>query len=178
MRVALVRHFKVSEPMPCGWMTAPELLAWKARYDVAEVCPFEVTLDSESWPCCYVSDLLRARETARRIYFGEIQPMAELREAEFGLFPTGRCRLPAWVWRIMLRLAWMTGHSSQRQFRDDFRCRVRRMADLISTSKTDVLVVSHAGMMFYLRKELLRRGFRGPKFSIADHARPYVFERD
>jgi hypothetical protein len=39
------------------------------------------------------------------------------------------------------------------------------------------LIVSHAGMMFYLRKELLRRGFYGPKFGIADNGRLYVFER-
>lgn len=178
MRVALVRHFKVSEPLPSGWMTAQELLAWRERYDEAEVCPCEVTFDSESWTCCYASDLARAQATARSIYAGDIQLMAELREAEFGLFPTGRWRFPVWVWRIMLRLAWMTGHSSQCQFRDDFRSRVRRIADLIDSCETDTLVVSHAGMMFYLRKELLRRGYRGPKFSLADHARLYIFERN
>jgi broad specificity phosphatase PhoE len=178
MRVGLVRHFKVSEPMPSGWLTALELQEWRERYDLAELCPFEVAIDSESWARCYASDLARAEATARRIYFGEIQLTAELREAEFGLFPTGRWRFPVWVWRIVLRLAWMTGHSSQRQFRDDFRSRVRRMVDMIDSYETDALLVSHAGMMLYLRKELLRRGYRGPRFSIADHARLYIFERN
>jgi hypothetical protein len=32
-------------------------------------------------------------------------------------------------------------------------------------------------MMMYLRRELIRRGFDGPKFGVADNARLYVFER-
>ena len=71
----------------------------------------------------------------------------------------------------------MTGHRSQRSSRDDFLRRVHAVAELIESDDTDVLLVSHAGMMAYLRKELLRRGFEGPKFRIADHARLYVFER-
>jgi len=178
MRVGLVRHFKVSEPMPSGWLTALELQEWRERYDLAEICPFEVSIDSESWARCYASHLARAEATARRIYFGDIQLTSELREAEFGLFPTGRWRFPAWVWRMLQRLTWMTGHSSQREFRDDLRDRVGRVADLIDSCDTDALVVSHAGMMFYLRKELLRRGYRGPKFRIAGHAQIYIFERN
>jgi len=41
----------------------------------------------------------------------------------------------------------------------------------------DTLVVSHAGVMLYLRKELLRRGFRGPSFRLAEPGRLYVLER-
>ena len=51
------------------------------------------------------------------------------------------------------------------------------MAEMIDSHQEDLLVVSHAGMMLYLRKELLRRGFCGPKFGMAEHARLYVFER-
>jgi hypothetical protein len=32
-------------------------------------------------------------------------------------------------------------------------------------------------MMMYLRKELLRRGFQGPRFGIAQHARVYEMIR-
>jgi broad specificity phosphatase PhoE len=178
MRVGLVRHFKVSEPMPSGWMTSDELQEWRERYDLAEVCPIPVAPEGANWHRCYASDLARAHKTAQALYSGEILAMPELREAEFGSFRTGRLRLPVLVWRWMLRLAWMTGHSSQSQFRDDFLTRVRVVADRIEGHGEDLLIVSHAGMMLYLRKELLRRGFCGPKFGIADHAKIYIFGRD
>lgn len=70
----------------------------------------------------------------------------------------------------------MTGHRSQRTARDEFTQRVRQVADLIESPGGDILLVSHAGMMVYLRAELLRRGFQGLKFHMADHGRLYVFE--
>jgi broad specificity phosphatase PhoE len=158
-------------------MTSDDLQAWRMRYDAAAVCPTPVTLEWECWARCYASDLSRAHTTAQTLYSGEILPLAELREAEFAPFRTGRLRLPVLVWHWLLRLAWMTGHSSQSQLRDDFLGRVRAAADLIEGHEEDLLLVSHAGMMFYLRKELLRRGFCGPKFGLADNARLYVFER-
>ena len=177
MRVGLARHFPVSEPWPQGWPTSAELQAWRQRYDAAEVSPLPVEDESARWPCCYASDLTRAHTTARVMYRGEITLHSGLREAEFGPFPTGNLRLPVWLWRTLLRLAWMSGHPSQRHLRDDFLTRVRSVADLIESQQQDLLIVSHAGMMFYLRKELLRRGFRGPNFKLARHARLYVFER-
>jgi hypothetical protein len=86
-------------------------------------------------------------------------------------------RLPVGGWRLLLRLAWFTGHSSQRAARDEFHRRIKASADLLEQEPVDTLVVSHAGVMFFLRKELLRRGFTGPKFGLAAHARLYVFER-
>jgi hypothetical protein len=53
----------------------------------------------------------------------------------------------------------------------------RQVADLVESSDEEVLVVSHAGMMAYLRRELVGRGFAGPKFRLAEHGRLYVFER-
>jgi len=172
-----VRHFKVSEPLPGGWMSSGELQAWRVRYDSAEVCPVSVTPEGMNWRRCYASDLSRAQKTAQALYAGEILVMPELREAEFGPFPTGRLRLPVLVWRWMLRLAWITGHSSQSQYRDDFLSRVRAVADFIEGHEEDLLIVSHAGMMIYLRKELLRRGFCGPRLGVADHAKIYIYGR-
>jgi broad specificity phosphatase PhoE len=71
----------------------------------------------------------------------------------------------------------MTGHRSQRAARDDFRSRVHAVADLAESAESDVLLVSHAGLLAYLRAELVRRGFRGPKFGIAEDARLYIFQR-
>lgn len=177
MRIGLARHFPVSVPWPTGWRTSAELQAWRAHYDIAEVNPFPVADETPRWSRCYVSDLPRAETTARALFRGEITRLPALREAEFGPFGTGELRLPVWVWRMVIRLAWLSGHSSQRHLRDAFFTRVNAVAELIEAQSEEVLLVSHAGMMLYLRKELIRRGFRGPRIGIAKHAWVYEMTR-
>ena len=159
-------------------MTAAQLHSWRQRYDSAAAHVTTSPLDSAGWARCYSSDMKRAYATARAVYSGEIVQTPLLREAEMAEFRTGGLMLPVWSWRWVLRFAWMTGHASQRSARDDFLRRVRAVADLVGSVEGDVLLVSHAGMMAYLRKELLRRGFQGPRFRIAEHARLYVFDRN
>lgn len=158
-------------------MTAAQLHAWTQRYDAAPAHPKHDSPRTIPWARCYSSDSMRAVVTAGALYDGEIVQTPLLREAEIAQFRTGRLLLPVWLWRWVLRTAWMTGHSSQRVPRDDFRRRVKAVADLAEAAESDVLLVSHAGMMAYLRRELLRRGFRGPRFRIAEHGRLYVFEK-
>lgn len=74
-------------------------------------------------------------------------------------------------------LAWLTGHHSQRLARDEFRQRICAIADLLEAEPVDTLVVSHPGVMFFLRNELLLRGFKGPRFKLAANAKLYLFER-
>lgn len=62
-------------------------------------------------------------------------------------------------------------------FRDEFRSRVMAVADRLEALKENVLVVSHAGMMIYLTKELALRGFIGPKLRMPENARLYVYEK-
>lgn len=177
MRIGLARHFPVTEPWPSGWRTSAELQAWRVRYDHAPVKPLPVADETPNWARCYASDLTRADTTARALFRGEIITLPDLREAEFAPFATGGLRLPVWVWRQLIHLAWLTDHVSQRAQRDDFLARVNRVADLIESQHEDLLLVSHAGMMLYLRRELLRRGFRGPRFGIARHAQVHVMQR-
>lgn len=177
MRIGLMRHFPVAEGLPTGWMTSKQLQDWRVRYDASDVHPRTVEVGASPWAKCYSSDLKRAYTTARAAHAGEITQLPLLREIDFLPIGTGRLSLPIWAWHWVLRIAWMTSHSSQRAARDEFRQRVLSVADLLDNEVEDTLVVSHAGMMIYLRKELLRRGFRGPEFRIADHAHLYVFER-
>lgn len=158
-------------------MTCTELLLWRQKYDDSEVFERSVADETHRWACCYASYLSRAQTTARAFWSAEILTRPDLREVEFAPFATGQVKLPVRLWRLLIRIAWMTGHASQRALRDDFRHRVRRMVDEIESQGQDALVVSHAGMMMYLRKELLLRGFSGPKFGIAEHARIYEFQR-
>jgi broad specificity phosphatase PhoE len=172
-----MRHFAVEEPLPTGWRTAAQLHEWRQRYDASEPIAHPLEPGTILWHKCLSSDLKRAYMTAQKAYSGSITQTPLLREAEFSPFRTGRLQLPIRVWHWMLRAAWMTSHASQRQVRDDFRRRVKAVADLLHAEEGDTLVVSHAVMMMYLRRELLQRGFRGPEFTVADHARVYLFER-
>ncbi len=177
MRVGLVRHFPVTEPWPRGWVTSADLQRWRVRYDAADPIIGPIDVSAVKWQRCLSSDLKRAYATAQTAYAGTIAQTPLLREADVPALPTGNLRLPVWGWRLLLRFAWFTGHKSQRAARDTFHARIIAVADLLEQEPVDTLVVSHAGVMFFLRKELLRRGFAGPKFGLAENARLYVFER-
>lgn len=177
MRIGLLRHFPVTEPWPRGWLTADDLLRWQARYDAAEPVVGPIHVTGIAWARCFSSDLKRAAATAQVAWSGQIVFTPLLREFQLAPFDTGSLRLPVLIWRMLLRLAWFTGHKSQRSARDDFHRRIKASADLLEQESVNTLVVSHAGVMFFLRKELLRRGFSGPRFGLAETARLYVFER-
>jgi broad specificity phosphatase PhoE len=177
MRIGLVRHFPVQEAWPSGWLTSADLQQWRGRYDASDPIVGPIEVGECAWQRCFSSDLKRACVTAQTAYSGTIIPTPLLREANVPALPTGNLRLPVWGWRLLLRLAWFTGHKSQRAARDEFHQRIKAIADLLEQESVDTLVVSHAGVMFFLRKELLRRGFNGPKFGLAETARLYVFER-
>jgi broad specificity phosphatase PhoE len=106
----------------------------------------------------------------------EVTPL--LREFDFAQFRTGNLRLPLGAWQWVLRLAWMSGHGSQRAARDDFVQRVQAVAQMLDAETEPLLVVSHGGMMMHLAAELIRRGFAGPKLGVAEHAKLYLYERD
>ena len=178
MRIGLLRHFEVQKPIPSGWITAHELAQWREEYDRADVTLGAVELGNTQWRRCLSSDLKRACLTAAAVFAGPIQSMKELREVQTNRFRTGQLRLPFGGWRWLARLAWMTSHPSQRAAKEDFLARVRYLADeVISRIEENTLIVSHAGMMVFLRKELLRLGFAGPKFGIPQSGKLYVFER-
>ncbi|MGC3966267.1 MAG: histidine phosphatase family protein [Pirellulales bacterium] len=175
LRIGLLRHFPVSEQLPAGWRTADELAEWRAIYDRSETIVGPYDLAGIDWQSCVASDLSRTIATAQRVFAGPFTTTPLLREPEFATFATGRLRLPLRAWQVVLQIAWLSGHRSQRDHRDDFRRRVSAVADQLSAATRDTLVVSHAGMMAYLGRELCRRGFRGPTLRIAKHARAYVY---
>lgn len=177
MRIGLLRHFPVVEKFPVGWKTAAELSAWRERYDAAAVLVGAADLGDGGWRACLASDLPRAQATAKAVFGGDIETTPLLREAEFAPFRTGNLRLPVWGWQWLLRLAWMSGHRSQRACRDDFRRRVVAVADRLRGASEDTLVVSHAGMMAYLSAELRRRGYSGPALRLAKHATVYRYAK-
>lgn len=175
IRLGLLRHFPVVEGFPTGWLTAAELHAWRERYELSGITVGPFDLDGIDWRACLASDLPRARATAATVFAGSIEHTPLLREARMEPFQTGRLRLPIHGWKWLYRFAWLTDHASQRECRNDLHDRVRAVADRLSGADCDTLVVAHAGLMHYLAAELRRRGFSGPKFKVAEHARAYTF---
>jgi broad specificity phosphatase PhoE len=179
IRIGLIRHFEVLKPMPKGWYTWNELASWREEYEQSGITPGKIDLGGISWNRCFSSDLPRAYATAQAAFAGDILQMPELREPQVGAFRTGNLKLPFPIWKWMLRLAWMGSHSSQREAKAAFMEKVRHVTqEVITKAQEDTLIVSHAGVMMFLRKELVKLGFAGPGFKIAENGKLYVFERE
>jgi broad specificity phosphatase PhoE len=177
-QIGLIRHFKVVRgPPPRGLSTVADLQAWMSEYDKSHIIPGPVDLGDVAWEHCYASTSPRALETARAIYPGPIITSDLLREPVIQPFKTGGLRLPFVAWRWLLRLAWMTSHPSQRAVKDMFEANIDAVVETLrDRAGQTTLVVSHAGVMMFLRKALLARGFTGPRFGMPECGRLYVFE--
>lgn len=176
--IGLMRHLEVDMPMPTGWLTARDLIEWRERYDIAELAHgCRASAGSIEWKRCLSSDLPRSIITAQQVFQGHIEMTPLLREPDVAEFRTGRLRLRQGAWRWILRTAWLTGHRSQRTARDEFMQRIRTIASSLIAAQDDTLVVSHAGVMVFLQKQLRDAGFTGPRFRMPEHGRLYVFDR-
>ncbi|KMJ59883.1 phosphoglycerate mutase [Bacillus sp. LL01] len=177
MKVGLIRHFKVARGYPNSIVSSQELLSWMEEYDVSEVVKNEVDLGSVEWTKCYSSDLPRAQTTAKAVYSGDIHLLKELREIQLAPVLPSNARLPLRMHLLFIRAAWLFNHKSQPVSRKELTRSLSNTLDNILSSKEKVLIVSHGGIMIFLRKELIRRGYRGPEFKIANNGELYVFER-
>jgi broad specificity phosphatase PhoE len=177
MNVGLIRHFKVTRGYPDNRVTAEELLKWVEEYDESEVEENDLDLKNIDWKRCYASDLPRAVKTAEKAFKGDITFLKELREITVApIFPPNR-RLPLKLHLLSIRMAWLFNHKSQPVSKRELQKRISDTLDKILSSKENTLIVSHGGVMMLLRKELLRRGFRGPEFKIANNGELYLFEK-
>ena len=185
MKIGLVRHFPVIHPYNTRqWMTSSEYADWLNAYDVSEVRCLDLTLSPNEWGVCYSSDISRALATARSIYPGEIQVTPLLREIHVNPVFSSNLRLPFRTWDALSHLAWFISHPSQAEGRQKVMERLQAfLSDAVIppgghvNGQGNILVVSHGGLMWYLRTELLRLGFKGDSFTRAENGRLYIFER-
>ncbi|BAB04455.1 histidine phosphatase family protein [Halalkalibacterium halodurans] len=179
MKIGLLRHFKVTRGYPNRLVTSDELMKWVEEYDASEVEANEVDLRGIEWEKCYSSDLPRAIQTAEAVYDGEIERMEALREIRLAPLFRMNVRLPLFVHLLFIRGAWLFNHKSQPEARQEVIVRIRSTLDEIVKEEKDVLIVSHGGVMMFMRKELMRRGFRpqGAAFKRPENGKLYVFEK-
>lgn len=176
MKVGLVRHFKVKQAYPSGRISAREVEQWFRMYDESEIEEGQSDLGGIEWSRCYSSDMPRAIRTAEILYGPDIHKVPELREIPAPTFTTS-WKLPLLCWALLVRLSWVF-NSRARQDIKDAKARINGFLDeALSRKDGNVLIVSHAVLMKYIRKELMVRGFRGPNFGHAKNGMLYAFEK-
>jgi broad specificity phosphatase PhoE len=167
----------VKRGYPGKMVSSKELIKWMEEYDASDVEKNEVDLGGIEWNKCFASDLSRAKTTAEAVFDGEITFLKELREIQLTPILPAAARLPLRMHLLFIRAAWLFNHHTQEVSKKELRETVSATLDSILSSKENILIVSHGGIMMFLRKELLRRGFRGPEFNIANNGQLYVFEK-
>lgn len=177
MKIGLIRHFEVIHSHK-HFMTSEEFQEWANGYNTAEIRANIVNMDKTKWQSCYSSDLKRAVITAKAVYKNEIISTELLREIEISPVFNTKLRLPYILWLILGRSAWFFSHKSQGERHIDTKKRAHDFITyIIAKDNENVLIVSHGALMFYIRKELLKRGFKGPRFSKARNGYLYIFEK-
>ncbi|MBU5592223.1 histidine phosphatase family protein [Clostridium sp. MSJ-4] len=179
MKIGLVRHFKVNIQHK-RYMNSAEYDEFAERYNVSDVFPKDVDLKNIKWDKCYCSDLSRAMFTAKSIYKGEIKVTDKLREIQVVSRFNTKVPIHYYLWDIIGRLSWLVNHPSQPEGSRQTKDRIEKVLDdIIKESKDEdnILIVSHAALMYCVKNELKRRGFKGEKFFRAENGVLYLFEK-
>jgi broad specificity phosphatase PhoE len=177
MRIGLVRHFKVDLKKK-KLMSAKEYNEHVYNYDRAGVLPNELVVDSY-WEKCYCSSLPRAITTAKTIYHGEIIISDKLIEVPTAAWADLRFKMPYYFWTIFARFAWIRHHVSQPENRTNTIKRLSEILEQIISengAESNILIVSHAGALYEIKKMLRERGFEGKGFITASNGKLYVFD--
>ncbi len=177
MRIGLVRHFKV-DLKKRRFMTAKEYNEHVYNYDRAEVIPNELVVDSY-WEKCYCSSMPRAITTAKTIYHGEIILSDKLVEVPTASWINLNFRMPYYFWAVFARIAWLRNHASQPESRTVTLKRISEALEQIfseNTPDSNILIVSHAGALYEIKKLLRRKGFKGKGFITANNGQLYIFD--
>lgn len=179
MKIGLIRHFKVKKELPKKlFISQNELLKWFEEYDYCDVEYGSVELGKTHWTSCFSSDLSRAVRTAETIYTEDIVKMKELRELKAYPVFKRNVSLPMFVWGFLIRIVWLLNHKSQLESVRDIRRRAGTVLDeILSRGQGDTLIVAHGALMLFMRKELVKRGFRGPRLRTPKNGKLYLYER-
>lgn len=178
MRIGLVRHFKVDLYRKV-FMTSKEYNEHMRNYDLSPVIANELVVD-EKWDKCYCSSMPRAMTTAKTIYHGEIVITDKLVEIPASAWFNLNFKLPYYLWAVFARFAWTLNHISQTEGR---RKTIKRLNEILNTilkenaGNSNILIVSHAGALYEIKKILTRKGFKGQGFLQAQNGRLYIYDK-
>lgn len=182
MRIGLIRHFKVN----CHknfFMTSKEFKIWEENYNKSDIIRNNVELMNIKWNKCYSSTLVRALETAKDVYKGNIVKNDLIRETIIDPIFKSNLKLPYWFWAVGGRIAWYFNHSSQEENKIITKNKAKKFVDILEKEAKDegvenILIVTHGFFMFSLQKELKNRGFYGKLVSTPKNGTLYLYKRE
>ncbi|UNK17001.1 histidine phosphatase family protein [Paenibacillus sp. N3/727] len=178
MRVGLVRHYKVIDHTTNYWMSSKDFTDWITQYNTADIYLQNKITTHQNWERCYSSDMIRAIRTAESIYNGDLIITDLLREIEIGPLFQSNHKLHINMWLIFGRLGWFFKHRSQENKTSTF-IRAKKLLDTIEgRGDREVLIVSHGAFMTLLRRELLRRGYKGDRFTKPINGKIYTYMKE
>lgn len=174
MKIGLIRHFKVDLKRR-SMMTSEEYNEHVYNYDFADVIPNEIVIDEE-WDKCYCSTLPRAVATAKTVYHGKIIYTDKLVELPTAALFNSKIRLPYNLWAIIGRIGWIKSHTLLSEGREKTIERINSILNTILKEKDgNILIVSHAGTLYEIKKILKQKGFKGDKFIKARNGKLYTY---
>lgn len=177
MKIGLLRHFKVTLGYPNNIVSSKELMEWQKNYDASAIEESEIDNSDIDWRRCYSSDLARARITVQKAFSGDIVFLEGLREMKIFPIAGTNTRLPLWLHIFLIRVAWYFGHKSQKESKKEVLNRINHVLDEVIKHGEDALIVGHGGIMIFMRKELLKRGYSGPSFRRPENAKIYIYKK-
>jgi len=169
--IRLIRHFPVNYSFN-KIISGDEIARALIDYDDPTLLRIPDPVPRYSFPgALYSSDLNRARITAEMI-FGKA-PIQDQRLREFVFEPIidPTIKLPEWIWGILGR------YFASKQKNESFKKPICEfLSDILSQSE-DCTIVSHGYVMYVIRRELIRRGFKGKRFLTPRHGTVYTYTK-
>lgn len=162
------------------WMNSEEFRAWADHYDESPVQENEINIDILDWRICCISDLYRAKETAKIICPSDLRQMetALLREVPVRPFMKTDIKLPHFIWMIGARIAWRLGHHSQAETYQETQARISSVLEFIEESGyQSCLLICHGFLMWTMNKPLIQRGYHGLVPRHVKNGKLYMFHK-
>jgi broad specificity phosphatase PhoE len=171
MRIVLVRHGK-PDGVRTGAISGLDIGQWVRRYNEVGITrelppPARARELASSARCMIASDLPRARESAAWLAASkDVRVDRELREAGLPESLHISVRLSPGAWVVLARVAWWLNLCQSEETIAMTRQRAGRVADrlgVLAAAHGSVLAIGHGMFNRFVARQLLRRGWRGPK---------------
>jgi hypothetical protein len=171
MEIALARHGRPKFAQP-AWITPCQIADWIRAYNGAEIfddnVPPRTSKRAVESGIIVTSPLVRCVRSAQVLApLRGINKEELLREAGMPYTVSDFPRLPLAFWIVMFRLAWFCGYSSNAESLSQATLRAASAADTLidlAQQHQSVFAMGHGFMTALIARQLLLRGWSGPKW--------------
>ena len=169
--IVLVRHGKMA--VSTDPVSGRDIGEWMRRYDDSGIAkdlapPESLRSVGQSVSFVMASDLRRSIESAAWLSSPEkVRVDPDLREAVLPESMGVSLRLSPTLWKMIARAAWSLNWVKSSEPIDATRQRASRATDRLCAMSAEhdvVVVVAHKTFNHFLAGQLLKRGWRGPRF--------------